>query len=118
MAQRGQDLLSRLADRGEEAIQRLADVPGANRFLDAATGLRERVDELQKRMRGLDEIERRVDELERRVDALSGTKTSARRRPAASKAAGAKRSGPGTGTKTQGAARAGKAVRKGGQKPG
>ena len=72
MAQRGQDLLSRLADAGEAAIQRLGEVPGADRFLEAANGLRERVDELQKRVRGIDELERRIDSLERKVDQLSG----------------------------------------------
>ena len=111
MAQRGQDLLSRLADRGEEAIQRLAEAPGANRFVDAATGLRDRVDELQKRVRGIDAIERRVEVLERRLDELSGTKGTSGR------SAGAKRTtrsktAPGTTSKTRGGRAAGKAVRK------
>ena len=65
------DLLTRLADRGEEAIQRLGEAPGADRLLGVAQSLRDRLDELQRRMRGLDELERRVAELERRVDELS-----------------------------------------------
>jgi hypothetical protein len=69
------DLLTMLADRGEEAIQRLADAPGADRLLNAAQALRDRVDEMQKRLRGLDAIERRVAELEKRVDALSAPRT-------------------------------------------
>jgi hypothetical protein len=72
------DLLTMLADRGEEAIQRLADAPGADRLLSAAQALRDRVDEMQKRLRGLDAIEKRVAELEKRVDALSAPSTRSR----------------------------------------
>ena len=72
------DLLTMLADRGEEAIQRLADAPGADRVLGAAQALRDRLDEMQKRVRGIDALERRVAELEKRVDALSKPSTRAR----------------------------------------
>ena len=67
----GKDLLTRLADAGEEAIQRLGEMPGANRMMDAMTGMRDRVDELQRRVRGLDALEQRVAALEQRVDELS-----------------------------------------------
>ena len=70
------DLLTMLADRGEEAIQRLSDAPGADRLLGAAQALRDRMDEMQKRLRGIDAIEKRVAELEKRVDALSAPSTS------------------------------------------
>ena len=66
------DLLSRLADAGEEAIQRLADAPGGERVVGAVNALRDRMDEMQRRIRGLDELERRVTALERRVDQLDG----------------------------------------------
>ena len=103
------DLLTMLADRGEEAIQRLSDAPGADRVLGAAQALRDRLDEMQKRLRGLDELTRRVEALERRVDQLSGGSASARRtsgrkagtsRPAAKRTrstgtSGAARKGPG-----------------------
>ena len=83
------DLLTMLADRGEEAIQRLSDAPGADRLLGAAQALRDRMDEMQKRLRGIDAIERRVAELEKRVDALSAPSTrsrsTARKRTTASK---------------------------------
>ena len=83
------DLLAMLADRGEEAIQRLSDAPGADRLLGAAQALRDRMDEMQKRLRGIDAIERRVAELEKRVDALSAPSTrsrsTARKRTTASK---------------------------------
>jgi len=72
------DLLTMLADRGEEAIQRLADAPGAERVLGAAQALRDRLDEMQKRMRGIDALERRLAELEKRVDALSAPSTRSR----------------------------------------
>lgn len=77
------DLLTMLADRGEEAIQRLSDAPGAERVLGAAQALRDRLDELQKRMRGIDALERRVAELEKRVDALSAPSTRSRTRAGA-----------------------------------
>jgi DNA repair ATPase RecN len=76
MAQR-QDLLGRLADRGEEAIQRMGEMPGAGRFLEVAMGLRDRMDELQKRTRDLAAMERRLNELERKVDRL-GTPSGSR----------------------------------------
>ena len=53
------DLLTRLADRGEEAIQRLSDAPGADRLLGVAQSLRDRMDEMQRRVRGIDELETR-----------------------------------------------------------
>jgi hypothetical protein len=77
------DLLTMLADRGEEAIQRLSDAPGADRLLGAAQALRDRMDEMQKRIRGIDALEKRVAELEKRVDALSAPST--RRRTTTSK---------------------------------
>jgi hypothetical protein len=84
------DLLTMLADRGEEAIQRLADAPGADRLLNAAQALRDRMDEMQKRVRGIDALEKRVAELEKRVDALSAPSTppkstTPRKRTASSK---------------------------------
>ncbi len=92
MAQR-RDLIGRLADAGEEAIQRLGEAPGANRLVEVATSLRDRVDELQKKVRGLDELERRLTALEKKVAALEKPKparkrpTSSARKPAARKSA-------------------------------
>ncbi|HET7568640.1 MAG TPA: hypothetical protein VFJ91_11645 [Gaiellaceae bacterium] len=68
---RRQDLLGRLADLSEEAIQRLAEAPGADRIFHALNGLRDRVDELQKRVRGLEDLEKRLAALERKVERLS-----------------------------------------------
>lgn len=78
------DLLGRLADLSEEAIQRLSDVPGADRALGAINTLRDRTDELQRRVRGLEALEQRIAALERKVDRLSKGWTASTR-PAARK---------------------------------
>lgn len=78
-ARRG-DLLGRLADLSEDAIQRLTEVPGADRAVGALNALRERTDELQRRVRGLEGLEQRLTALEKKVDKLS--KTSPSRSPA------------------------------------
>jgi hypothetical protein len=64
------DLLGRLADLSEDAIQRISDAPGADRVLGAMNAMRDRMDELQKRVRGLEDLEKRLAALERKVDKL------------------------------------------------
>jgi hypothetical protein len=81
------DLLSRLADAGEEAIQRLAKAPGGENVLKAVNASRDRIDELQKRVRGIEGLEKRVAALEKKVDALS---KPARPKPAATPTAAKK----------------------------
>jgi hypothetical protein len=75
------DLLSRLAEAGEAAIKALGEAPGADRFFGAATALRDRLDELQKRVRGLESLEQRIAALERKVDRLSKESSGASRKP-------------------------------------
>jgi hypothetical protein len=65
------DLLGRFADLSEEAIQRLSDVPGADKLLGAMNTLRDRTDDLQKRVRGLEELEKRLAAVEAKVDKLT-----------------------------------------------
>jgi phage shock protein A len=65
------DVVTRLAEQGEEAFQRIAEVLGGVRFVEALNGMRDKVDDLSKRVRSLDPLEKRVAELERRLDALS-----------------------------------------------
>ena len=65
------DLLGRLADLSEEAVQRLSDAPGADKVLGVLNGLKDRTDELQKRVRGLEALEQRLAALERKVDKLA-----------------------------------------------
>jgi hypothetical protein len=73
------DLLSRLADAGEAAIQRLGEVPGGERFLETVNSMRNRLDELQRRVRGLEALEQRIADLERKVERLSKQRTSSTR---------------------------------------
>jgi DNA-directed RNA polymerase sigma subunit (sigma70/sigma32) len=84
------DLLSRLADAGEEAIQRLSKAPGGDNIAKALNVSRERLDELQKRVRGIEALEKRVAALEKRVDALSQQARPAGKKAAAKKPAARK----------------------------
>jgi uncharacterized protein involved in exopolysaccharide biosynthesis len=70
------DLVGRLADLSEEALQRLAEMPGADRAASALNALRDRIDELQKRVRGLEALEQRLTALERKVDKLSKSEST------------------------------------------
>jgi phage shock protein A len=71
------DLLGRLAELSEEAVQRLQEAPGGDRVIGTMNAMRDRVDELQKRVRGIDELERRLSALERKVEKLSKDSSSA-----------------------------------------
>jgi uncharacterized protein involved in exopolysaccharide biosynthesis len=96
MAQpRQRNLVNRLADAGEDAIQRFGSAPGADRLLGAVNGLRDRVDEMQKRLRGLDALEQQIATLERRLDKLEGkgSSSSSRSRSSASSSGTKKSSG-------------------------
>lgn len=70
------NIVDRLADLGEEAIQRIGNAPGGDRVLAAMAGTRDRLDDLQKRVRGLEELDKRVASIERRLDKLEGKKTT------------------------------------------
>jgi hypothetical protein len=67
-----QNIVDRLADLGEEAIQRIGSAPGGDRVLAAMAGTRDRLDDLQKRVRGLESLDKRVEAMERRLDKLEG----------------------------------------------
>jgi tetrahydromethanopterin S-methyltransferase subunit G len=69
--------VDRLADAGEDAIQRLSGAPGGDRLVGVVNGLKERLDDMQKRMRALAAIEQRLDAIEKRLDEIEG-KTPAR----------------------------------------
>jgi len=64
------DVIARLADRGEQTLSRLAELPGGAKAVNAMNDLRNRVDELGKKMRGVDELEQRVGALERELAEL------------------------------------------------
>jgi hypothetical protein len=76
VAKTKQDILTRLADAGEEAFSRVAGSQTTARVLETLTGMRERIDDLQKRVTGLDELEGRVAKLEKTVAELSKPKTT------------------------------------------
>jgi hypothetical protein len=73
---RRNDLFGKLADLSEEAMQRLSDAPGGERLVGALNATRDRVDELQKRVRGLENLEKRLAALERKVEKLGKGSTS------------------------------------------
>lgn len=73
------DFVTRLADRGEEALQRIADLPGGQKAVAAVNDLRNRVDDLAKKVRGIEALEARVAKLEKEVVALKKPKSPARR---------------------------------------
>lgn len=80
------DLLGKLADLSEEAVHRLQEAPGGDRVLGAMNAMRDRLDELQRRVRGIDELEKRLTSLERKVDRLAkDAGSSAPRRSAKTK---------------------------------
>ncbi|HET7137154.1 MAG TPA: hypothetical protein VFI04_02270 [Gaiellaceae bacterium] len=62
--------LDRLANLGEEVLGKAAQNPNLSRVVQAATQLRDRVDDLTKRVRGLEAMEKRIDTLEQRVAKL------------------------------------------------
>jgi prophage DNA circulation protein len=84
------DLLGRLADMSEDAIQRLSDAPGADKVLGAMNTLKDRTDELQKRVRGLEDLEKRLSAVEAKVAKLSKGQSAAGK---STKAASTKSSG-------------------------
>jgi hypothetical protein len=89
------ELIGRLAGLSEDTIQRLSDAPGADRVVGAVTTMRDRVDELSKRVRGLEDLEKRLAALERKVDKLSksggsaSSGSSASKKPTSAKSSGA-----------------------------
>lgn len=89
MAQK--DLLSRLADRGENVIGKITDLPGAHAVGEALGSVKERLDDLTKRVTGIEDLEKRVAKLEKRLDEAGGGKPtrSSSTRSAAPKKTGA-----------------------------
>ncbi|HKB93674.1 MAG TPA: hypothetical protein VKC62_05520 [Gaiellaceae bacterium] len=70
------DLLSKLAELSEEAMHRLQEAPGGDRVVGAMNTMRDRLDELQRRVRGIDELEERLTALEKKVDKLAKPSSS------------------------------------------
>lgn len=64
--------LDRLASLGEEVLGKAASNPTAHKLLQSATQLKDRVDDLSKRVRGLEAMEKRINQLEKRLAKLEG----------------------------------------------
>ena len=79
------DLLGKLAELSEEAMNRLQDAPGGDRVLGTVNAMRDRLDDLQRRVRGIDDLERRLTALEKKVDKLAKDAGSSPRGAAKSK---------------------------------
>lgn len=73
---RQKDIFGKLADAGEEALSRVAGSQATARVVETVNGMRERVDDLQKRMLGFDRLEKRVSKLEKTVAELQKPKTA------------------------------------------
>jgi hypothetical protein len=69
--------LDRLTSLGEEVIGKASQNPNLARVVGAATQLKDRVDDLSKRVRGLEAMEKRIGELEERITKLEGAKRRA-----------------------------------------
>jgi uncharacterized protein YoxC len=88
------DILSRLSDVGEEALTRVAGSQATTKLLESVGGMRERLDDVQRKVRGLDALEKRVAKLEKRVDELSKPKATPRTRATTKRPTTASRSTP------------------------
>jgi hypothetical protein len=64
--------LDRLASLGEEVLDKAAHNPTAARVVQGAMQLKDRVDDLSKRVRGLEAMEKRIAQLEKRIAKLEG----------------------------------------------
>ena len=62
--------LDRLANLGEEVLGKASQNATASRVIQGAMQLKDRVDDLSKRVRGLEAMEKRVAGLERRIAKL------------------------------------------------
>ena len=71
--------LDRLANLGEEVLGKASQNATASRVIQGAMQLKDRVDDLSKRVRGLEAMEKRIAELESRVKKLETKKPAARR---------------------------------------
>ena len=69
--------LERLTTLGEEVIGKASQNPNLARVVGAATQLKDRVDDLSKRVRGLESMEKRIAELDERLKKLEGAQKRA-----------------------------------------
>ena len=77
--------IDRLTSLGEDVIGKASQYPTANRVLQGAMQMKERVDDLSKRVRGLEAMEKQIAELEKRIGKLEGAAKRAAKSSAAPK---------------------------------
>ena len=77
------DLLTQFRDLGTDALNKLSDVPGGSKLVDFVHDTRNRLEEMQKKVRGIDALEQRVAKLEQQLAELE--KKPAARKPATPK---------------------------------
>ncbi len=65
--------IDRLTSLGEEVLGKASQYPPANRVLQGAMQLKDRVDDLSKRVRGLEAMEKRIAVIEKRIAKLEGS---------------------------------------------
>lgn len=63
----------------------MGTVPGADKLLGTVNSMRERLDDVQKRVRGLEGLDKRLGAVERRLDKLEGKGTSSSRKSSTTK---------------------------------
>jgi TolA-binding protein len=80
--------LAQLASIGEDVLDKASQNPTAARVIQGAAQVRDRVDDLGKRVRGLEQMEQRLAHLEERLAKLEGGST---KKPAAAKPSAAKK---------------------------
>jgi TolA-binding protein len=68
--------ISQLASIGEEVLGKASQNPTAAKVIGGAMQLKDRVDDLSKRVRGLEAMEQRIAALEERIDELEKRKTT------------------------------------------
>jgi hypothetical protein len=68
--------IDRLASLGEEVLGKAAQNPATARLVQSAMQMKDRVDDLSKRVRGLESMEKKLVQLEKRVAKLEKPKPS------------------------------------------
>lgn len=74
-----QNPLSRLASFGEDVLEKASQNPTTAKLVTPVLQLKERTDDLARRVRGLEAMERRIEQLEKR---LAKVETATKPKPA------------------------------------
>jgi TolA-binding protein len=82
--------LSQLASFGEQVMEKASQNPTTSRVLQSAMQLKDRVDDLSKRVRGLESMERRIEQLEKRLAKVEGSTKKRSATSSAKKKSGSK----------------------------